>query len=224
MTDPTGASTITRPRVSLTFDNGPTPGVTELVLDVLADRQVLSTFFVIGAKVAEPPGFELAERANRAGHWIGNHTFTHSTPLGELADSAEVDREIDDTQAAIGPLAHPDRLFRPYGSGGAIDRRLLGSHGRQRMLDDDFTCCLWNCVPRDWLDPDGWVETCLEMIEPLDWAVVALHDLPTGAMHQLPRLLDELADAGVELRQDLPDGCTPIRRGVPTSSFDLIEV
>jgi peptidoglycan/xylan/chitin deacetylase (PgdA/CDA1 family) len=224
MTRLADSTRVDRRRVSLTFDNGPTPGVTEHVLEVLADRAIHTTFFVIGEKVADPAGFQLAERAKRDGHWIGNHTFTHSTPLGQLSDAGDVDREIDTAQAAIGPLAHPDRLFRPYGSGGAIDRRLLGSHGRQRMLDDGFTCCLWNCVPCDWMDPDGWVDTCLEMIEPLDWAVVALHDLPTGAMNRLPRMLDQLAAADVELLQDLPDECTPIRRGVPTTSFDLIQV
>jgi peptidoglycan/xylan/chitin deacetylase (PgdA/CDA1 family) len=212
-----------RRRVSLTFDNGPTTGVTDHVLDVLAHRGVAATFFVIGTKIADPVGHGLAQRAHSEGHWIGNHTLTHSVPLGRL-DAAEVDREIDETERLLGPLRHPDRLFRPYGSGGVIDDRILGQHGRQRLVDDGFTCCLWNCVPRDWIDPDGWVETCMSMIAELDWAVVALHDLPTRAMDHLPELLDRLADADIDVRQDLPEGCTPIRRGVPTSSFDLLVV
>ena len=73
--------------------------------------------------------------------------MTHSVPLGQL-DPTAVDHEIDETQRLLGPLIHPDRLFRPYGSGGVIDDRILGAHGRQRMIDDGFTCCLWNCVPR----------------------------------------------------------------------------
>lgn len=215
-----------RRRASLTFDNGPTPGVTELVLDELAARGLRATFFVIGTKIATDQGYALAERAHSEGHRIGNHTLSHSVPLGALVDPRDVDREIDGAQSLLGRLADPARLFRPYGSGGVIDRWLLGRHGRQRLLDDRFTCCLWDCVPRDWLDPNGWVDTCREMMASLTltWPVIVLHDLPTGAMAHLPRLLDELEAADVEIRQDLPDSCTPIRCGVPTESFDLLEV
>jgi hypothetical protein len=46
----------------------------------------------------------------------------------------------------------------------------------------------------------------------------------TGAMGHLQRLVDRFDEVGVEWRQDLPDVCTPIRRGQPTSSYELIEV
>jgi len=211
-------------RVTLTFDNGPTAGVTEHVLDELAAWDVHATFFVIGSKLLTAAGHALVERAHQKGHWIGNHTLTHTTPLGAFTDPADLDREIDATQSLLGALAHPDRLFRPYGSGGVIDRRLLGVHGRQRMLDDGFTCCLWDCLPRDWLEPDAWVDTCLAMIESMAWPVVVLHDLPTGAMDHLPRFLDALVAADIEIVQDFPDTCVPIRRGAPTESYALLEV
>ena len=144
------ASDRPRRRVSLTFDNGPTPGVTELVLDELTARGLRVTFFVIGSKIAREQGYALAERAHSEGHWIGNHTLSHSVPLGALLEPTDVDLEIDGAQSLLGRLAHPARLFRPYGSGGVIDRRLLGRHGRQRLIDDGFTCCLWDCVPTSW--------------------------------------------------------------------------
>lgn len=211
-----------RRRVSLTFDNGPTPGVTESVLDELSARGIRATFFVIGSKIATEQGFALATRAHNEGHWIGNHTLSHSVPLGDLNAAEDVDREIDGTQSLLDGLAHPTRLFRPYGSGGVIDRRLLGPYARQRLIDGGFTCCLWNCVPRDWLDPRGWVHTCLQLMTPLDWPVIVLHDLPTGAMARLPYLLDSFEAADIEIRQDLPDACVPIRCGVPTESFGLL--
>ena len=211
-------------RVTLTFDNGPTPGVTAFVLDELGARDLHATFFVIGSKLLTTDGQALVERAHAEGHWIGNHTLTHTTPLGSLTDPADVDREIDGAQSLLGDLAHPDRLFRPYGSGGVIDRRLLGAHGRRRLLDGAFTCCLWDGQPRDWLEPDAWVDTCIAMIESLEWPVVVLHDLPTGAMDHLPRFLDTLAAAEIQIVQDFPDSCVPIRRGAPTESFDLLEV
>jgi peptidoglycan/xylan/chitin deacetylase (PgdA/CDA1 family) len=218
------SSTSAGHRVTLTFDNGPTPGVTEGVLDHLGERDLRATFFVIGSKIADERSRVLAERAHRAGHWIGNHTFSHATPLGELRTTDDVDREIDETQALIGALAHPDLLFRPYGAGGVIDRRIIGRHGRQRLLDGGFTCCLWNCVPGDWVDPDGWVDTCLAMIAEVDWAIVVLHDLATGAMDHLPGFLDELVRRDVDVVQDFPDACTPIRRGAPTEWYSSLPV
>ena len=66
--------------LTLTFDNGPEPAVTPVVLDVLAHHGVLSTFFVIGSKLADPKARACAERAHAEGHWIGNHTFSHGIP------------------------------------------------------------------------------------------------------------------------------------------------
>src|SRR5690242_4080695 len=108
--------------LTLSFDNGPTPDVAPQVLDVLARRNVKSTFFVIGEKLAQHRA--LAERAHAEGHWIGNHTLTHSLPFGLMPPDA-AKAEFDRTQETIGNLAHPHRFFRPYGQGGNLDNRLL---------------------------------------------------------------------------------------------------
>src|SRR6185436_11241389 len=110
--------------LSLSFDNGPTAEVTSHVLDVLARRNVKSTFFVIGEKLVRPGHRALAERAHAEGHWIGNHTWSHSLPLGLMQPEA-AKSEFDRTQATIGTLVDPRRLFRPYGQGGNLDHRLL---------------------------------------------------------------------------------------------------
>ena len=78
-------------------------------------------------ELARPGGRDLAERAHAAGHWIGNHTLTHSVMFGDSDDPSLPDREIGEAQALIGDLAHPDRLFRPYGGGGVIGPRLLSA-------------------------------------------------------------------------------------------------
>jgi peptidoglycan/xylan/chitin deacetylase (PgdA/CDA1 family) len=74
--------------LTLSFDNGPTPEVTPHVLDVLCRHRVKSTFFVIGQKVAQHHA--LAERAHAEGHWIGNHTWSHSLPFGLMAADAAI--------------------------------------------------------------------------------------------------------------------------------------
>src|SRR3954466_7795324 len=66
------------PVVCLTFDNGPTPGTTEAVLDVLAEHGVHATFFAIGRKLATASGRRLGQRIVESGHQLGGHTWTHS--------------------------------------------------------------------------------------------------------------------------------------------------
>ncbi len=126
-------------KVTLTFDNGPDPsGTTGFVLDELAGRGLLTSFFVVGRQLARPGARELAERARDQGHWIGNHTLTHRVMFGDSDDASLAEREIGETQALMGDLAHPDRLFRPYGGGGVISQRLLNDSaglvlGRRRL-------------------------------------------------------------------------------------------
>ncbi len=69
------------PELTLSFDNGPDPEATPRVLDVLAERGLKATFFVVGEQLRAHRA--LAERAHAEGHWIGNHTLTHPRPLGE---------------------------------------------------------------------------------------------------------------------------------------------
>ena len=69
--------------LTVTFDNGPEPSVTPEVRDVLARHGIASTFFVIGSKLQNPLARACVERAHAEGHWIGNHTWTHTRPLGE---------------------------------------------------------------------------------------------------------------------------------------------
>ncbi|MEY2447635.1 MAG: peptidoglycan-N-acetylglucosamine deacetylase [Acidimicrobiaceae bacterium] len=195
-------------KVTLTFDNGPWPGVTEKVLDTLAARDLRATFFVVGNELRKSR--VLAERAASEGHWIGNHTMTHSVPLGDGADPVE---EIDATQDLIGDLAHRARWFRPFGRGGVLDDRLLSADAVAHLQHGGYSCVLWNSVPRDWEDPDAWIDRALADVESRAWTVVVMHDLPTGAMDRLPRFLDELDARGARIVQDFPDACVPIRNG-----------
>jgi peptidoglycan/xylan/chitin deacetylase (PgdA/CDA1 family) len=201
--------------VTLTFDNGPEPEVTPGVLDVLRRRGVPATFFVLGHKLADPPRRALAERAQAEGHWIGNHTWSHTRPLGDCAgEPGHVEAEIARTEALLGPLAHPDRLFRPFGGGGRIGPHLLSPEARDHLAAQRATVVLWSAVPGDWHDPDGWVPRALAQCLAEPWTLLVLHDLPTGAMRHLDRVLAQLADRGVRFRQDFPPACVPMRRGV----------
>jgi peptidoglycan/xylan/chitin deacetylase (PgdA/CDA1 family) len=200
-------------RVTLTFDNGPTAETTPMVLKTLKRRAAQAVFFVLGRRIQHPELRDLAARAKDEGHIVGNHTYSHAHQFGDMAAPADAVDEIDRTQALLGDLAGPERLFRPYGRGGALDQRLLNGMAIEHLKAEAFTMALWTSVPRDWEDPDGWVERALGECAADPWPVVVLHDLPTGAMDHLDAFLGALSDIGAEFRTDFPPETTPILRG-----------
>lgn len=203
--------------VTLSFDNGPHPEVTPLVLDTLARHDIRTTFFVVGQRLVE--NRDIARRARDDGHWIGNHTWSHSHPFRERGDSAFVADEIDRTQAAIGDLAHPDRLFRPFGGGGRLDGA-LNAVASEHLQRHGFTCVLWNSVPGDFRDAAGWPDVALDQIAKIAWPLVVLHDIHGDAMTRLDRFISTLKDRGHSFRQELPDSTIAILRGRPTPALD----
>ncbi len=137
----------------------------------------------MGRKAVTPEGAALIRRAIAAGHWIGNHTFTHSTPLGRL-DRASALREFEQAENALEWIKQPHRLFRPPGSGN-LGRHLLHPAVLEKLIAGGYTCVLWNSVPGDFRDPDGWLERALADYKSRPWTLLVLHDLPNGAMAHL---------------------------------------
>ncbi len=207
-------------KLTLSFDNGPSPEVTPGVLDMLAEREIRATFFVCGKDLADDAARSILLRAKREGHRIGNHTFSHSVELGSSRDPDAPNAEIGRTQRALGELADEQRWFRPYGGGGVLGPRLLSRAAVEFLCRGGYTCVLWNSVPRDWEDVTGWPDRALADLRSRDWTLVVLHDVPTGAMQHLGRFLDRVADEGVELVQAFPDVCVPIWRGEARSPLD----
>ena len=206
--------------ITLTFDNGPTPGVTDAVLDVLSGYGIHATFFVVGQKLTDPDGMRSIARAHAEGHWIGNHTWSHPEPFGEWADSEDPAAEIVSTQRAIAEFAHRDRFFRPAAGGGYLDDRLLSPAALACIKAQEMTLVLWNCVPRDWENTRHWVSVAMQQVRQSPWSLIVLHDTDTGAMHQLPRFSDSVLDAGGRFRQEFPAECVPIVRGEETAPVD----
>jgi peptidoglycan/xylan/chitin deacetylase (PgdA/CDA1 family) len=200
-------------RVTLTFDNGPTPGITERVLEILDRQNIRSTFFVIGRNLGDVTAAALTLNAHAAGHWIGNHTFTHSVALGDRPDPDYAAGEIGDAQCGIAQWSHPNKLFRPYGNDGLIGPHLLSQAAIAYLLANSFQTVLWNSVPGDWRDAAGWVETCVAQVLEKDWSVVVLHDIEQGCLPRLSELLQRLNDLGVVYEQDYPESVILTRAG-----------
>ena len=200
-------------RVTLSFDNGPHPSVTPAVLDILDRHAVKSSFFVVGKNLdASPAARAAARRAKDAGHLIGNHSYTHSIPLGELPDETAC-TEIHRTAASLGDLAGQEKLFRPFGGGGRLGTHLLNAAAADLLVAERYTCVTWNAIPRDWNDPDGWPERARAACRDMDWPLMVLHDIEGACLDHLDAFLDWLHDNDIEISQDFPDDCLPIRDG-----------
>ena len=208
------------PRITLTFDNGPHEQVTPDVLETLARHNVRCTFFVLGKYLDHPAAWRLLDLATQAGHWIGNHTWSHAVPLGLQNDAQVPEMEIGRTQSKLEPWAHPDRLFRPFGGGGRLGTHLLSAAARDYLVAHRYTCVLWNAIPRDWSDPEGWVETAVLQCRAQPWSLMVLHDYDTGAMKHLDRFICQVRDEGFEFHQDFPPDCVPLRCGQAQPALD----
>jgi peptidoglycan/xylan/chitin deacetylase (PgdA/CDA1 family) len=206
-------------KVTLTFDNGPESQTTPLVLDCLGQHGIKATFFVLGRKVSTPDGLDLARRASREGHWIGNHTWSHVGRLGEGTREVAL-HEFERTEEALSWLKQPVPLFRPRGGAGKLGRGLLHPAVVERLTLGGYTCVLWNSVPGDYRDPDGWMERALADCRTRERSLVVLHDLPNGAMRHLDSFLRKLREDGHELMQEFPPECTPIVRGKMVQPLD----
>jgi peptidoglycan-N-acetylglucosamine deacetylase len=99
--------------VALTFDDGPNPDATPLVLDALAERGVKATFFILGRHAERWPA--LVERVGAEGHAVGNHGYFHRKL--HLRSPAYVRRDLElGTNAIVSAGAPRPRLFRaPHG-------------------------------------------------------------------------------------------------------------
>lgn len=126
--------------VGLSFDDGPHPGSTPAVLDVLDELDVQATFFCVGRNAAQHP--QLVRRIREEGHAVGSHSHTHrhprGTPLGPLADDYARGHA-----AVVDALGEHTRLFRP--PHGHLDVPAAAVLGRR-----DLSTWLWTVDPEDW--------------------------------------------------------------------------
>lgn len=133
------------PVVALTFDDGPDPDFTPLLLDVLEAHGARATFFMIGERAEGDPAL-VAEVAGR-GHAVGNHTHTHpSLPALKARRRRE---EIRRCSRALG--SHERRLFRPPKGHQSLGSRLDALRCGYRVVG-------WSGEAEDWIAHDpGWI-------------------------------------------------------------------
>lgn len=130
-------------QLALTYDDGPNDPHTLKLLEVLARHNVHATFFLIGRYVRERP--DLVREIGRAGHAIGNHTFTH--PLLIFQSESEIRKQLSDCHTAISDaIGEHSNLFRPpFGGRRPAVLRIARELGLEPVM--------WNVTGYDWNAP-----------------------------------------------------------------------
>jgi len=179
----------TRPRVALTFDDGPHPQNTPGLLDILAQYRARATFYVIGQNARRYP--EIMRRIVAEGHEIGNHTMSHPT-LSQLGD-ASVLHEVDRTQETVWRIvgAVPVTMRPPYG---AFTPRQM------RMLFDqrNLPTVVWSVDPQDWRRPGVSVVADRMVQGARPGSVILAHDIHGPTIRAVPAVLQGLMARGLE--------------------------
>jgi peptidoglycan/xylan/chitin deacetylase (PgdA/CDA1 family) len=134
-------------QIALTYDDGPNDPHTLRLLEVLARQGVPATFFLIGRYVQQRP--EIARDIVRAGHVVGNHTFTH--PLLTFKSEAEIGRQLSECRSALqDAIGQHSNLFRPpFGGRRPAVLRVARELGLEPVM--------WNVTGYDWNAPPAEV-------------------------------------------------------------------
>ncbi len=152
--------------VALTFDDGPSPKWTPLILDELKKAGVKATFFMLGEHVAKYP--DVARRVAQEGHEIGNHTNTHHvliyyTPVELIKEIKDAEKIIYDTTGVT------TRFFRP-------PKAWLTGQEKIQLQEMGYKVVLWSLNSKDWVtfDDKYIIKYILHHVRPGD--IILFHD------------------------------------------------
>jgi peptidoglycan/xylan/chitin deacetylase (PgdA/CDA1 family) len=176
--------------VYLTFDDGPTPEITEWVMDQLDCYGFKATFFLIGDNLRKYP--EIGKKIVEKEHSIGNHTFNHwngwrYATTNYLENSSQCAQEIE------AKLELKCSLFRPpYG-------KIKPSQIRQ-LRKKGYSIIMWDILTYDWdnsKSPDFCLNTITKNIQP--GSIIVFHDSKKASGNLkvvLPKALEYLSKNG----------------------------
>lgn len=175
--------------VSMTFDDGPHPTLTPQLLDMLKERGIKATFFLVGKNVAEYPN--IVRRMVEEGHEVANHSWSHPslTKLGAESLRAQVEK----TNAAIEKASgvKPTLIRPPYGATSArLNRYYADTYG--------LTVAMWSVDPLDWKYRNASRVTEKILAGAAPGAIILVHDIHPSTVAAMPATLDGLKARGFE--------------------------
>lgn len=173
--------------IAMTFDDGPHPKNTPRLLDMLRQRNIKATFYVIGSSVDSYP--EIVRRIVAEGHEIGNHTYNHPnlTKLSNTMVRQEIDKTRDSIIRAAG--VKPRTMRPPYGA-------LLTSQREMLHSEYGYPTILWDVDPLDWKRPGTAVVQSRILSGTKSGSIVLAHDLHSTTVDAMPATFDGLLAKG----------------------------
>lgn len=174
-----------KPKIALTFDDGPNPSSTGYLLDGLKQRNVKASFFVIGENAARYP--TLIKREEEEGHIVGNHTYHHVNLMEMIKEQAEY--ELNNTNAAIEAITgrKTEYMRPPYG---AWKKEMEEQTGMMAVL--------WDVDPLDW-NTDNETEIINKVVtETGENDIILLHDCYLSSVKAALRIVDILQAKGYQ--------------------------
>lgn len=175
------------PYVAMTFDDGPHATLTPKLLDLLAEKKIKVTFFVLGENAVRHP--EILKRAVAEGHEIGNHSWSHPN-LAKLSNDAlrsQLQRTADVIAQAIG--SHPKIMRPPYGELTPKQRLWVNSEFGYKVI-------LWDVDPLDWKEPGPSVVAQRIIRETKPGSIMLSHDIHAQTIAAMPETFDALLAKG----------------------------
>ena len=180
------ASSEIPPKVALTFDDGPSPEYTPLLLDGLRERNVKASFFVIGSNIEKEGGEEIIRRIYEEGHLIGNHTW-HHVDLSDLS-----------TEDAWKELEMTDSLIKAVtGEETALVRPPFGEFPRS-MEEPDKLYVKWTVDSRDWVTKDTQEIVRKVVTDTEENDIILMHDCYETSVEAALQIIDTLSEKGYE--------------------------
>ncbi|MCL2235460.1 MAG: polysaccharide deacetylase family protein [Defluviitaleaceae bacterium] len=175
-----------RPKMAITFDDGPHYRLTPILLDALAERNIHATFFLLGASAVAHP--EIVERMHAEGHQIGNHSYSHSN-LTRL-NRRQVEEELDVTSGIIYDITgeKPTLLRPPFG---ALNDMVLDVSREMGMA-----VALWSVDPQDWRYLDYYATKAHVIDRSVEGSVILLHDIHEISIYAAIYAIDNLMERG----------------------------
>ncbi|HRJ72414.1 MAG TPA: polysaccharide deacetylase family protein [Terrimicrobiaceae bacterium] len=175
------------PYIAITFDDGPHAQLTPKLLDMLKERNIKATFFVVGQCAAEYP--DIMKRMAAEGHEVANHSWSHPalTKLG--ADG--VRKQIENTNNAIMQTAgvKPTLMRPPYGATSAtLNKRFAEDYGLKVIL--------WSVDPLDWKNRSAPVVRDRIVKGAHPGAIILAHDIHASTVAAMPDTFDILLSKG----------------------------
>ncbi|CAM4424637.1 peptidoglycan/xylan/chitin deacetylase (PgdA/CDA1 family) [Paenibacillus endophyticus] len=179
--------------IALTFDDGPDQRYTNDILDILKEKGVKATFFVVGQQVKKNP--EVLQRIAEEGHSIGNHTYNHKD-LSKL-NKQQIIEEIKTSDAAIKKAVGytPVMVRAPYGAVSDTLKVLLKANNRDLIS--------WNIDTRDWAGTSAADMSKMIKKEAKPNGIILMHSFGSknikNTVQALPGIIDDLVEMGYTL-------------------------